>query len=100
MSEEEKLSNNVNSSKEIESWIFSLLPVGVAFLFYIVFILQSDFENKGLFMAIGAAAGFSGLESYWILKGLKSRRVHLVIMGSVGIALTLAALYFYMSFIN
>lgn len=63
-----------NSSDEVGSWIFSLAPVGVAFLFYVVFILQANLENTHLFLAYGATAGFIGLETFWILKGWQNGR--------------------------
>jgi len=31
---------------EIQDWIFSLTPIGVAFVFYIVFIMSSNIEPK------------------------------------------------------
>jgi hypothetical protein len=55
----------------------------------VVFILQSDIESKNLFIAYGAAAGFIGLESYWIVQGWRMRRKGIVTMGVMGIALTL-----------
>ncbi len=90
----------VNSSDEIGNWIFSLIPVGVAFLFYIVFILQSDLENKNPFLVYGAAAGFTGLETYWILQGWRNKRTRIVVMGITGIVITEGILYLYLSFIK
>ena len=43
MAEESKLSKLVSTKRdmsETESWIFSLAPVGVAFVFYIMFIID------------------------------------------------------------
>lgn len=87
---------NENGSTLVENWIFSLIPVGVAFVFYVVFILQSELEHANRFIAIGAAAGFVGLESYWILRGLQAKRSGIVVMGLVGIAITLGALYLFL----
>lgn len=87
-----------NSSDEVGSWIFSLAPVGVAFLFYVVFILQANLENTHLFLAYGATAGFIGLETFWILKGWQNGRKNIVIMGIAGIAITLGVLNTYLSF--
>lgn len=89
---EERSLSSASNSQVVENWIFSLIPVGVAFAFYLVFILQSDIENKNLFIAYGATAGFIGLESYWIAQGLRKRRHGIVVMGLVGIAITLAVL--------
>ncbi len=92
MEEKDQSMATNDSSVVIENWIFSLIPVGVAFIFYVVFILQSDIANKNLFIAYGATAGFIGLESYWIMRGLRARRSSIVIMGVVGIAITLGVL--------
>jgi apolipoprotein N-acyltransferase len=96
MQEEQKSSASVNSSHEVENWIFSLIPVGVAFVFYVVFILQSGLDNANRFIAMGAGAGFIGLESYWIVTGLRNNRKGIVVMGLVGIAITLGALYLFL----
>lgn len=96
MQEEKKPLASGNSSEEVENWIFSLIPVGVAFVFYVVFILQAGLEGANRFIAIGAAAGFIGLESYWILKALRHNRNGIVVMGLAGIALTLGALYLFL----
>ena len=82
---------------EIQDWIFSLTPIGVAFVFYVVFIMSSNIEPKGLFIAYGAAAGFIGLESYWIVRGLLNNHASTIIMGVIGIIMALCGLGFYMS---
>jgi apolipoprotein N-acyltransferase len=100
MHEKEEELTNANSSEDVESWIFSLIPVGVAFACYVVFILQANLENKNLFMAYGATAGFIGLESYWILKGWRKKRTSIVVMGLIGIAITLGILFLYLSVVQ
>jgi hypothetical protein len=84
---------------EIQDWIFSLTPIGVAFAFFVVFIASSDIEPKELFIAYGAAAGFIGLESYWIVRGWHNNHGSTVIMGALGILVTIFALGMYVSFI-
>ena len=84
---------------EIQDWIFSLTPIGVAFVFYIVFIMSSNIEPMGLFIAYGAAAGFIGLESYWMVRGWHNNHGSTVIMGAIGILTTIIILGFYMSII-
>ncbi len=96
MQQENKSPNSENSSNVVENWIFSLIPVGVAFVFYVVFILQSEIEHANRFIAIGAAAGFIGLESYWILRGWQNNRIGTIVMGVLGIAITLGALYLFL----
>ncbi len=101
MSEESKLEKLVKTSRktgEAEDWIFSLTPISIAFVFYIMFIISSDIDQKGLFIAYGAAAGLIGLESYWIVRGWRNNHGSTVVMGVIGIAITLGLLKLYMSF--
>ena len=74
-----------------------MTPIGVAFVFYIVFIMSSNIEPKGLFIAYGAAAGFIGLESYWMVRGWHNNHGSTVIMGAIGILITIFVLGMYMS---
>ena len=102
MADESKLSKMIKTSRgmnETESWIFSLVPVGVAFVFYIMLIISSDIEQKGLFIAYGAAAGLIGLEAYWVVRGWSKNHGSTVILGILGIAITLGLLQLYLSFI-
>lgn len=84
---------------EAQDWIFSLTPIGVAFFFYMVFIMSGDIEPKGPFIAYGATAGFVGLESYWIIRGWQKNHASTIIMGIIGIALALSLLGLYLSFV-
>ena len=94
-----KLLTTSRDPGEAQDWIFSLIPIGVAFGFYMLFIMTSDIEPKGLFIAYGAAAGVIGLESYWIVRGWKKNNASTIIMGVLGIAITLGLLYVYVSMI-
>jgi hypothetical protein len=82
---------------EVQDWIFSVTPVGVAFVFYLIFIMSTSIEPKGLFIAGGAAAGFIGLESYWIIRGWRKHHLLTILLGFVGIAITLGLLGLYLS---
>ncbi len=94
----EKLLKTSRKTGEAEDWIFSLTPITVAFVFYIMFIISTDIEQKGLFIAYGASAGIIGLESYWIVRGWRNNHGSTVLMGFLGIAVTLGLLSLYMSF--
>lgn len=101
MKDESKLERLLKTSRktgEAEDWIFSLTPITVAFVFYIMFIISTDIEQKGLFIAYGASAGIIGLESYWIVRGWRNDNISTVLMGFLGIAITLGLLGLYMSF--
>ena len=95
----DKLLTTDREPGEAQDWIFSLTPIGVAFVFYILFIMSTDIESKGLFVAYGAAAGFIGLESYWIVRGWRKNHVSTVVMGLIGIAITLGLLFLYASIV-
>lgn len=100
MEDESKLNKLLTTKRkagEAEDWIFSLTPISVAFVFYIMFIISTDIEQKGLFIAFGAAAGLVGLESYWIVRGWRQNHISTVIMGGLGVAITLGMLKLYMS---
>ena len=101
MSDESKLDKLMHTSRETgegEEWIFSLTPIAIAFVFYIMFIISTELENKGLFIAYGAAAGMIGLESYWIVRGWRRNHGSTVLMGAIGIAITLGLLKLYTYF--
>ena len=94
-----KLLTTSRDKTEAEDWIFSLTPMGVAFVFYVIFIMSASIEPKGLFLAYGAAAGFVGLESYWIVRGWRKNNASTIVMGLIGIAATLGLLFLYISII-
>ena len=94
-----KLLTTGRDQSETEDWMFSLVPVGVAFTFYIIFIMSTDIEPKELFLAYGAAAGFIGLESYWIVRGWRKNHASTILMGFIGIAITLGMLFLYISIV-
>ena len=96
-SKAKKLLTTSRDPNEVQDWIFSLTPIGVAFGFYMMFIMSSDIEPKGLFMAYGAAAGIIGLETYWIARGWRKNHISTVVLGVVGIAVTLGLLSLYVS---
>jgi len=94
-----KLLTTGRDQSEAEDWMFSLVPIGVAFVFYMVFIMSTNIEPKGLFLAYGAAAGFIGLESYWIIRGWRKNHAITIVMGFVGIIITLCLLFLYVSIV-
>lgn len=74
--------------REVQRWMFSLVPLGVAFVFFFVFLLPMEIANKDVILVTGAAAGFAGLEAYWVYRGWQRREGLTVILGLVGIVLT------------
>jgi hypothetical protein len=101
MGEQGKMAKMLSTSRdrhEVEDWMFTLTPLGVAFVFFIVFILSSDITNKGLVMVFGTAAGFVGLQSYWVFRGWRKNHAITVLMGLVTIALVLGLVWLYLQF--
>ena len=101
MTDNNKISKLLNTSRgpqEIQDWIFSLAPLGVAFAFFLIFLWPMDIENKDMIFAAGVAAGFIGLESYWIFRGWRKNHMITILLGIIGIAITIAAAWAYVSF--
>ena len=95
-----KLLTTSRDKTEAEDSIFSLTPMGVAFTFYAMFVMYLNLEPKALLMAYGAAAGYIGLESYWIVRGWRKNNISTILMGLIGIALTVGLLYLYVTFVQ
>jgi len=90
----EKLDHLIQSHRdenEVQRWLFSLIPLGVAFVFFFLFILPMDIDHKDLVMVTGLAAGFAGLQAYWTFRGWQREEGLTVLLGLLGIAL--AALF-------
>lgn len=84
--------------EEVGRWLFSLTPLGVAFVFYFIFLLQLDIQNKSLLYVIGAAAGFTGLQSYWIARGWKRNEGLTVLLGIAGILVAALLVWLFLGF--
>ncbi|MGD2054348.1 MAG: hypothetical protein PVG45_09590 [Gammaproteobacteria bacterium] len=80
---------------EMSTWLFSLTPLGIAFCFYFVFLLPMDIPNKDLLYVVGAAAGFSGLQAYWIARGWKRNEGMTVVLGILGIGFAILLTWAY-----
>jgi hypothetical protein len=94
-----KLLHTKRDTQEAHDWVFSLTPISVAFVFYVVFIMSANLEQTGLFLAFGAAAGFTGLEAYWVIRGWQNNNLSTIILSTLGIFITLGLLQLYMYFI-
>ena len=94
----DKLLKTSRGPQEIQDWIFSLAPLGVAFAFFLIFLWPMDIPNKDIVFACGVAAGFIGLESYWIFRGWRKNHMITIVLGFIGIAITIAAVWAYLNF--
>jgi hypothetical protein len=100
MEAESKLNKLMRTSRdpqEVQDWIFSLTPLGVAFVFFFMFMLAMDIPEKTLVLAVGVAAGFTGLQSYWVFRGWQKNHFSTVLLGVIGIFITLGVMWLYLS---
>ena len=101
MSDNDKVSKLLKTSRdpqEIQDWMFSLAPLGVAFAFFLIFMWPMDIPYKDIVIVAGIAAGFIGLESYWIFRGWRKNHIVTILLGLIGIAVTVAAAWLYIAF--
>jgi hypothetical protein len=92
-----KLLRTGRNPQEIETWLFSLIPLGVAFVFFFIFLLPMDIPRKDVVMVIGTAAGFTGLQSYWIFRGWRKNHALTIVLGLIGIAIVLGLVRLYLT---
>jgi uncharacterized membrane protein YwzB len=92
-----KLLKTGRNPQEIETWLFSLIPLGVAFVFFFIFLLPMDIPRKDVVMVIGTAAGFTGLQSYWIFRGWRKNHALTIVLGLIGIAIVLGLVRLYLT---
>jgi hypothetical protein len=100
MANEGKLSKLLKTGRnpqEVEDWIFSLTPLGVAFVFFFIFLLPMEIPRKDVILIIGTAAGFTGLQSYWIFRGWRKNHALTILLGLAGIAIVCALVWLYLS---
>jgi len=74
-----------------------LPPIGLAFVFYIAYIILSGIEPRELYIAYGVAVGFIILEIYWVIRGWLNNHVSTIIMGIIGIILAVFSVGLYTS---
>lgn len=101
MSDTNKVSKLLKTSRdpqELQDWIFSLAPLGVAFVFFLVFMWSIDIPEKDVIIVTGFAAGFIGLESYWIFRGWRKNHIITILLGLIGVAVTVALVWSYVVF--
>ena len=99
----EKVDNMLESKRdeqEVQRWIFSLIPLGVAFVFFFIFMLPMAIPNKDVVLVTGAAAGFAGLQTYWIFRGWRRNEGLTIVLGFIGIAIAAAFVWSYNAFLG
>lgn len=86
--------------QEVQRWIFSLIPLGVAFVFFFIFMLPMDIANKDIILVTGAAAGFAGLQTYWIFRGWQREEGLTIVLGIAGILIAAVFTWAYIGFLG
>jgi hypothetical protein len=100
MANESKLNKLLKTSRnpqEVENWIFSLTPLGVAFVFFFIFLLPMEIPHKDMVLVTGTAAGFIGLQSYWIFRGWRKNHALTIVLGLIGIAIVVVLVRLYLT---
>jgi len=92
-----KLLKTGRNPQEVEDWIFSLTPLGVAFVFFFIFLLPMEIPHKDMVLVIGTAAGFTGLQSYWIFRGWRKNHALTIVLGLIGIAIVVVLVRLYLT---
>lgn len=92
-----KLARTSRDPQEIQDWLFSLTPLGVAFVFFIIFLLPMDIPNKDIILVTGIAAGICGLQSYWVFRGWRKNHASTILLGLLGIGITLSLAWGYVT---
>ena len=90
-----RLFSEYRDDKEMEKWVMSLGPLTVAFLFFLVFMLPIDIENKDVILVGAGAAAFAGLQGYWVVRGWKREDGMTVLQGILGIIAAFAVAWLY-----
>jgi len=85
---------------EVQRWIFSLIPLGVAFVFFFIFMLPMEIANKDVILVTGAAAGFAGLQTYWIFRGWQRGEGLTIVLGVIGIVIAAVFAWSYIDFLG
>jgi hypothetical protein len=92
-----KLLTTRRDPQEAQDWLFSLTPLGVAFVFFFFLILPMNLPNKSQIMVLGVAAGLAGLQAYWIFRGWQKNHLSTVVLSLAGLSIIGAAVWTYLS---
>jgi hypothetical protein len=84
-----KMLSTDRDANEVQDWIFSLTPLGIAFLFFHFFILRMNIPDKAEVMVVGIVAGILGLQIYWVIRGWRKNHISTVLFGLISIALAI-----------
>jgi len=93
-----KLFGTTRDPEELQSWFLSLVPLGIAFLFFHIFLLNMDIPNRTQVTVVGTAAGIAGLQAYWVVRGWRKNHIITMLFGLSSIAMVLGLVWLYLAF--
>lgn len=92
-----KMLTTSRDPQEAQDWLFSLTPLGVAFVFFFFLILPMNLPNKAEIMVLGVAAGLAGLQAYWVFRGWQKNNLSTVLLSMIALLIIPAAVWAYRS---
>ena len=93
-----KLCGTTRDPEELQCWFFSLIPLGIAFLFFHFVVLSMGIPNRLQVMVVGTAAGVVGLQAYWVMRGWRRNHLVTIVLGLVSIAAVLAGTWLFLNY--
>ncbi len=95
-----KMFGEYRDDKEMEKWVMSLAPLTIAFLFFVIFMMPVEIENKDLILVAAGCAGFAGLQAYWVVRGWKRAEGMTILQGLIGIGIAMVVALGYLYFVH
>ena len=90
-----KMLTTSRDPQEAQDWLFSLTPLGVGFVFFFFLILPMNLPNKSEVMVLGVAAGFAGLQAYWVSRGWRKNNLSTVLLSLIALLIIPVAVWVY-----
>lgn len=95
-----KLFEVEREQEEIWRWLLSLIPLLAAFGSFVIFTLPLEITQRDVLYVIGLTAGFTGLQSSWIMRGWRRNEGVTVLLGIIGIGLAFVAALIYINYLR
>jgi len=92
-----KLLRTSRDPQETQDWLFSLTPLGVAFVFFFFLLVPMDLPNKHEVMALGVGAGLAGLQGYWVFRGWRKNNLSTVLLSLIPLLIIPPVVWAYLS---
>jgi len=90
-----KMMETDRDPQEAQDWLFSLTPLGVAFVFFFFLMIPMDMPNKSEVLVLGAAAGLAGLQAYWVYRGWRKNHLCTVVLSGTALSIIAGLVWIY-----